>query len=358
MAQAKRAAGLEELPAEGEEETVDLRPEGADLTGEGVAGAEPAEEAAGFCGRAGVEFLELAVEAELADLAAEVVGGNGGDVMGFIQHHKIVREEDAGNGGTGGLAGGDEGEEEVVIDDDKIGFADGGAGTLERAMRWMAVPAVTGIGVGVEPFPDAWIGGRFEFHPQAGGRGLGPIGDAVQFGLLGAGEQLGAGLEGFVEAGGAEVIGAAEEDGVIEVGEAGQTGDGAEESAAEREVLFLDLFLEGDGIGGDDERAFGGLCVEEAGEEVGEAFADAGAGLEEEGLIVLHGGHDGVGHAGLLRAVFEAVEGLEDAVGCEQLVDLRWEAERGRRVAGRGVHGLIQANHVRTMGGAMRWRQR
>lgn len=159
---------------------------------------------------------------------------------------------------------------------------------------------------------------------------MSPIGDAVQFGLPGAGEQLGAGLECFVEAGGAEVIGPAEEDGVIEIGEAGQTGDGAEETAAERKVLFLDLFLECDGIGGDDEGTFGGLGVEEAGEEVGEAFADAGAGLEEERLIGLHGGGGGVGHAGLLGTVLKAVEGVEDTLGGEKLLDLPWEVESGR----------------------------
>lgn len=169
LAQAEGATGVEELPAEGEEETVDLRSEGADLIGEGVAGAEAAEEAARFGGSAGVEFLKLAVEAQLADLAAEVIGGDGGDVMGFVEHHKILREEDAGNGGTGRLAGGDEGEEEVMINDDQIGFTDGGAGALERAKIGMAIAAIAGIGVGVDPIPDLGIGGRVEFHPQACG---------------------------------------------------------------------------------------------------------------------------------------------------------------------------------------------
>ena len=106
---------------------------------------------------------------------------------------------------------------------------------------------------------------RLEFLEEAVRGFDGPVDDALEVVVEGALEQIGAGLEGAGEALGAEVVGAADEDGGEEISERFKVGNGAEEGAADFEVFFENLLLEGDGVGGDDEGALGFLGEKKAG---------------------------------------------------------------------------------------------
>ena len=71
--------------------------------------------------------------------------------------------------------------------------------------------------------------------------------------------------------------------------------------------------------------------MDDAGDEVGEGFADAGAGLEEQRRVVLHRGGDRTGHCLLLRPVLEAQALLQPAALGEnfrgeggRMADRRW----------------------------------
>lgn len=55
---------------------------------------------------------------------------------------------------------------------------------------------------------------------------------------------------------------------------------GAEHGLDAGEVFVEELFLEGDGVGGDDGAGVAFLGGEEGGDEVGVALSDAGAGFD------------------------------------------------------------------------------
>lgn len=313
-------------------------------------GFEAGEEAA--LGARVVEVFQHAIHAVAAEAQAEVIGGDGGDGVGFVDDNKVVGEEDAaGFGSAGGAGGVEEGEEEGVVDDDDVGVADAGAGTLVEAVGGVAVFAGAAGGVGVDEFPDVGRGRGIKFVAEAFGGGGGPVGDAVEFGLFGGAEEVLFIAESGGEAGGAAVVALTEEDGGFEIGVGFGVGVGGKNAAAEGEVFAVNLFLEGDGVGGDDELA--GLIdgVDDAREEVGEGFADAGAGFKEEGFVVGHGGGDGAGHGFLLGAVFELKGGSENAVGRKERGRHGGGARRGRR-RGEGVVFVAQADHGARQGSA------
>ena len=84
--------------------------------------------------------------------------------------------------------------------------------------------------------------------------------------------------------------------------------------------------------------------VDDAGQEIGEGFADAGAGLEQQRLVGLHRGGHRAGHLLLFRAVLELQSGLQPAALGE---DLGGEFGRatGRRGRRSGVGFVAKANH-------------
>lgn len=87
--------------------------------------------------------------------------------------------------------------------------------------------------------------------------------------------------------------------------------DGFKERAADFEILVSNLLLQGDGMAGNDAGAFSRDGVDKSGDEVGEAFTDAGAGFEEEGFA----GFEGIGnrerHGVLLGSVVELEDSLQ-----------------------------------------------
>ena len=74
----------------------------------------------------------------------------------------------------------------------------------------------------------------------------------------------------------------------------------------ERQVLADELFLEADGVRRDDDLQILLRRRHDGRDEVREALADAGAGLDEQFLLVFDGSGDRLGHVELLRARLEA----------------------------------------------------
>ena len=160
---------------------------------------------------------------------------------------------------------------------------------------------------------------------QALGGLLRPGGDTLEFLLLGSRKELVAGLQGVREARGAEVVGFADEHGRLELRVGTERFDRLEQAPAERQVLRLDLLLQGDGVRRDDHLPRLIHRVDDAGHEVGEALAHAGAGLEEQHLVVTQGRGHGPGHLLLLRTVFEMEHAVQPPLFRE-----RFRRQRGR----------------------------
>jgi hypothetical protein len=95
-------------------------------------------------------------------------------------------------------------------------------------------------------------------------------------------------------------------------------------------------------VRGDEHRAAGRLREDQAGDEVGEALAHAGAGFGEEDVVVEEGAGDVEGHALLLRAVLQRKGVLEPAALGEGSGD-ELQPLVGRR--GRTAEALMQADH-------------
>ena len=262
-----------------------------------------------------------------------MVGGDLGHGVGLVQNHEVVGEEDAAGGLAfgGSAAGVDVGEEQRVVDDDQVGRADPGAGALVGAFLAVAVLARTAGGVGVDQLPDFGERRGVELMAQPLGGGLGPSGDTLQLLVLGGGEKLVFVAQGGGQTRGAQVVALADQHGGFERGVGLGFFGGGKHPAAQGQVFLVELFLEGDRVGGDDHLPRLVHGVDDAGQEVGEGFADAGAGFEQERLVALHRGGDGAGHFLLLGTMFESEAGLQPAAGGKQLRGELRRARGGRR---------------------------
>ena len=169
-----------------------------------------------------------------------------------------------------------------------------------------------------------------------------PGGNALELLLLGGGKQLLAGLHCMGQAGRAKIVGLADEDGGFEFRVGAKRGDRVKQPPAEQEVLGLDLFLQGNGVGRDDHLP--GLIdgVDDPGHEVGETLADAGARLEEEHLVVGHRGGHCAGHLLLLGTMFQPEEVLQPPAFRERLCHQRRGLAGGGR---RGAGFIAEADH-------------
>ena len=126
----------------------------------------------------------------------------------------------------------------------------------------------------------------------------------------------------------AEIVGAA-----LHVADLQRAEEGFEEGDVFEEELLLQIFC----AGGDDDALLALSGEAQRGQEVGEGFAGAGAGFDDEVAFFLEGGFDGSGHLVLAAAVFEVEGGLgEDASGGEEIV------KRGQAVRGGGCAGVIE----------------
>ena len=76
------------------------------------------------------------------------------------------------------------------------------------------------------------------------------------------------------------------------------------------QVFAYQLLLQVDGVGGYDYALVVGGGVDGGGEQVGERFADAGAGFDDEPSAGVDGFGDGLRHFNLLGALFEGGDGF------------------------------------------------
>ena len=111
----------------------------------------------------------------------------------------------------------------------------------------------------------------------------------------------------------ADVVGAA-----LHVADAQRAEEGFEEGDVLEEELLLQVF----GAGGDDDALLVLAGAAEGGQQVGEGFAGAGAGFDDEVAVVGEGLLDGLGHGVLAGAVLEGERGVgEEAAGVEEVVE-------------------------------------
>src|SRR5262249_12951987 len=95
-----------------------------------------------------------------------------------------------------------------------------------------------------------------------------------------------------------------------------------------RDILEEQLVLEVDRVGGDDHSLATLGCEDGRRDEVAEAFAGAGAGLDHDGVTVVEGVRDGLGHGDLWLALLIALEGAAHGpLGREEAPD-RLNVER------------------------------
>ena len=326
--------------------------EGEDAGEEGVgAGGGGEDEAPGVVVGAAVRGgdqaltgtgVKKAVEEE-ADLAvgeaeAEVFAGDGFEVVGFVEDGQGA----AGQEGGAGLTEGEVAEEQGMVGDDEVGGVEPAAGLLIEA-GGEAVAAAVGAGVlvGADGFPDGGGGREIEVAEGAVVGLEGPraeAGEGVE--VVGGVEEGGLSAAGLFVAAEAEVIGAAlgEDGGEVQAGGAAEEGD----------VLVDKLLLEGDGVGGEEDLAFVLEGLLESGGEVGETFADAGAGLDDEVAVGGEGLSDGLGHVQLLGAWFVAGEvagngafGAQQEGGVEGIFGLRGVLDQVRGPPGYRTVGAI-----------------
>ena len=102
------------------------------------------------------------------------------------------------------------------------------------------------------------------------------------------------------------------------------------------DVLFHQLFLEVDGVGGHDDALAVGGGVHHGRQEISDALADTGAALDDQLSALIDGAGDGLEHLSLLGTRLEIGEGFgEDSVGVKQAFDLllgeRTADDLGRR---------------------------
>jgi len=147
------------------------------------------------------------------------------------------------------------------------------------------------------PVPRPWIGFDVKIRQAPVRGGFGPVIDAGEFLDLRRGEQAIGLLHGAGEAPGAEVVLPAFEHRVFEsngqdLGEHGQ-------------VFANELLLQVDSVGRDDGLLFLGHGEQDGRDEIRQAFADAGAGLDNQMALAFEGAGGGHGHLLLLRPVLE-----------------------------------------------------
>ena len=236
----------------------------------------------------------------------------GGDVfegVGFVEDDNVVFGQviDAGH------SQGEVGEEQRVVDDQDVAAVHSAFGGLPEAgfVELAFFPEAVAV-LGADAFPDAGGGDLGQVGERAIGGLGGPLLDGAKgFELVGAIEKHALTSAGLLEAALAEIVAAAfDQDGAEFVGKY---------RANQWDVLFDQLLLQGDGVGRDDDAFALADGIFDCGQEVGEGFADAGSGFDEEVVAGGEGIINGGGHGELLGAGFvEAAEPPGDgAIGAE-----------------------------------------
>jgi len=251
-------------------------------------------------------FVEDGVE-EASDLCvgdahSHVVTGGGFDVVGFVEDDGVVVGQDGGVA----LPECEVGEEEGMVDDEEVGILGAATGALvETLVVEVALVAHAVVSLAADALPEVGEWFKGQIGEGAVGGSIGPIFNLVELSHIASVAEEGVlPSAGLHEAAQADVVGSAfDEDGPEGAGD--QWGEGGD-------VFFDELFLECDGVGGDDDAPARGEDAVDGGEEVGETFTDAGAGLDDEMAFVCEGIGDGLGHGDLLGPWLVVGDGAGD----------------------------------------------
>ena len=257
----------------------------------------------------GEELVEQVFDLPLAKAYAQVIGGDVFERVGLVEDHGLVVRKQTRVLPTQRQVT----EEQRMVDDDQVGPVCGLAGgEVEAVVVIRALPAEAIAAVRFHQIPDGrhWL--QRQVGPAAVFRDAGPPADGDE--LIDRGvvrEQRGHTLLGDAEAAAAEVIAPAFDEGRPEVER--------EFTLQKRNVFGDELFLQGDGVRGDDDRQIfpcgHGL---DRRHQVRERLANARAGLDENFLTVGDRPRHGLGHVDLLRARFKPRQTPGDqAIGTE-----------------------------------------
>ena len=274
--------------------------------GQGIQPVQRGEKAAaGFGRQQGVREIP---HLRFRDADAKVLGRDGLDRVAFVEHDKIVFGQYSPSPSRPRLLDRQIRKEQRVVAHQDLAVGDSPArGLVEAAVVIATAPA------------QAVAAFRTDFVPHLPGRLAGHVREAAVLGLLrplfdkgeifgtaAVGKEVQALFAGLLQPPQAEVVAAA----LAEHGREFLAADGTQKG----DVLLDQLFLKGNGVGGDDDLfALGGLG--DGRDEVGEAFAHAGAGLDDEVRFPLEGGFDRAGHFLLLGPQLEALEAPGDRAG-------------------------------------------
>jgi hypothetical protein len=168
--------------------------------------------------------------------------------------------------------------------------------------------------LGADLLPDFGVRLQVEIRQAAVAGFFRPLVDAQQLLFIGGGEEFARLGQGAGQAAGAKIILAALEHGEIEFDrhDAGQ----------HRQVLFDELLLQIDGVGGNDRLLPGRRGEQDGRDQVSQAFADARASLDHQMFAALQSLGHGHGHLLLLRAVLEVPGFGENSTRRKNLRDL------------------------------------
>ena len=289
-----------------------------------------------------IDAVQFLGESCVGDFKTQLAAGLFFQMMGFVDDETLVILQN-------GSADGQVGQEQGVIDDQDVGRLGSLAGLAQEAGRPVAEGRAALQGVGADARPGGPV---IEVEVEPG-----------TVAVVGIVQPDG----GFADDPGlvlVEVVGAAQ---VVPAMQADVVGTALELRRPDHarlqdaglfqdvddggDVLVHQLFLQVDGVGRDDDALAVGGGVKHGRQQVGDAFADAGAALHNQLAALVDGAGDGLEHFGLLRSVFKAGKGLgKDAVGGQQFLNLLLGELTTDGVGGRGVAGNGRGRFGNTLG--------
>ena len=257
----------------------------------------------------------------LGQLEAELVGGRFFQVVGFVNDDVVVFRNQA-------AAEGQVGHQQGVVDHDDVGLLGPLAGGAKEAGGAVAHIQAEALFARRDVVPgDGVAAQQVDFSAVAGLGFLKPNGGLGQ--QLGVVHRQGFGAGQLTPAAEAQIVGPAFELRHLE-GAGFKNARFFQDALQGGDVLADKLFLEVDGVGGDDDALSLGHGEEDGRQQVGQRLADASAALDYQVMLVINGVGDCVQHFFLLRAVLEALETLcgvatavaggERALGAEHTV--------------------------------------
>ena len=252
----------------------------------------------------------LKVEPHLAarDAHTHVFRGNRTDVVRLVEDHEVVLEQHPlllpGRVILAAVVA-EQAEKQRVVQHQHVSGKNPAAGALVKTGLAQlgdvgAVAAQLGraeAALRVDKIPHLRIGRDVEVRQAAVGGLPGPLGDSLQFLHLGGGQQRRRLLPGALQPPGAEIVAAPLEHCERKLHR--------QHLLEHRQILLGQLLLQVDRVGRDHRLFVLANRMQDGRNQIGQAFADACAGLDDEVLAILQRLGHGDGHFLLLGAEFE-----------------------------------------------------